>query len=102
MDAQRPDGVAFNHGLKKVLILEFTRAYDKPEDWADTTEAYKTSRYIPLLQLLKQILGPLGWEIAQANFTVGVWGSIPESRFDSSLAALGVPRSKFSSIHARC
>ena len=25
---QRPDGVAFNHGLKKVLILEFTRAYD--------------------------------------------------------------------------
>ena len=99
---QRPDGVAFNHGLKKVLILEFTRAYDKPEDWADTTEAYKTSRYIPLLQLLKQILGPLGWEIAQANFTVGVWGSIPESRFDSSLAALGVPRSKFSSIHARC
>ena len=96
------NGVAFNHGLKKVLILEFTRAYDKPEDWADTTEAYKTSRYIPLLQLLKQILGPLGWEIAQANFTVGVWGSIPESRFDSSLAALGVPRSKFSSIHARC
>ena len=99
---QRPDGVAFNHGLKKVLILEFTRAYDKPEDWADTTEAYKTSRYIPLLQLLRRILGPLGWEIAQANFTVGVWGSIPESRFDGSLAALGVPRSKFSSIHARC
>ena len=57
---------------------------------------------VPLLQLLRQILGPLGWEIAQANFTVGVWGSIPESRFDSSLAALGVPRSKFSSIHARC
>ena len=28
---QRPDGVAFNHGLKKVLILEFTRAYDKPD-----------------------------------------------------------------------
>ena len=29
-------------------------------------------------------------------------GSIPESRFDGSLATLGVPRSKFSSIHARC
>ena len=99
---QRPDGVAFNHGLKKVLILEFTRAYDKQEDWADTTEAYKTSRYIPLLQLLRKILGPLGWEIAQANFTVGVWGSIPESRFDGSLAALGVPRPKVSSIRARC
>ena len=99
---QRPDGVAFNHGLKKVLILEFTRAYDKLEDWADTTEAYKTARYIPLLQLLRQILGPLGWEIAQANFTVGVWGSIPESRFDGSLAALGVPRPKVSSIRARC
>ena len=40
--------------------------------------------------------------IAQANFTVGVRGSIPESRFDSSLTTLGVPRSKFSSIHARC
>ena len=26
----------------------------------------------------------------------------PESRFDSSLATLGVPRSRFSSIHARC
>ena len=99
---QRPDGVAFNHGLKQVLILEFTRAYDKQEDWADTTEAYKTSRYIPLLQLLRTILGPLGWEIAQANFTVGVWGSIPESRFDKSLTALGVPRSKFNSIHAKC
>ena len=98
---QRPDGVAFNHGLKQVLILEFTRAYDKQEDWADTTEAYKTSRYIPLLQLLRKILGPLGWEIAQANFTVGVWGSIPESRFDKSLTALGVPRSKFNSIHAK-
>ena len=40
--------------------------------------------------------------IAQANFTVGVRGSIPESRFDSSLTTLGVPRPKFSSIHARC
>ena len=40
--------------------------------------------------------------IAQANFTVGVRGSISESRFDSSLTTLGVPRSKFSSIHARC
>ena len=60
---QRPDGVAFNHGLKKVLILEFTRAYDKPEDWADTTEAYKTSRYIPLLQLLRTSTGSVavGW-----------------------------------------
>ena len=96
------DRVAFNHGLKQVLILEFTRAYDKQEDWADTTETYKTSRYIPLLQLLRTILGPLGWEIAQANFTVGVWGSIPESRFDKSLTALGVPRSKFNSIHAKC
>ena len=59
-------------------------------------------RYIPLLQLLRKILGPLGWEIAQANFTVGVWGSIPESRFDKSLTALGVPRSKLNSIHAKC
>ena len=40
--------------------------------------------------------------IAQANFTVGVRGSIPESRFDSSLTTLGVPRSKFNSIHAKC
>ena len=78
------------------------REYGKQEDWADTTEAYKTSRYIPLLQLLRKILGPLGWEIGQANFTVGVWGSIPESRFDKSLTALGVPRSKFNSIHAEC
>ena len=31
-----------------------------------------------------------------------VWGSIPESRFDKSLTALGVPRSKFTSIHAKC
>ena len=27
---------------------------------------------------------------------------VPESRVDGSPAALGVPRSKFSSIHARC
>ena len=43
---------ARSRGLKKVLMLEFTRAYDKQEDWVDTTEAYKTSRYIPLLQLV--------------------------------------------------
>ena len=43
----------------------------------DTTEAYKTSRYIPLLQLLRQILGALGWEIVQTNFTVGVWDPTP-------------------------
>ena len=41
---QRPDGVAFNHGLKKVLILEFTRAYDKWEDGGGMTPRRPTKR----------------------------------------------------------
>ena len=57
---QQPDGVACNHGLKKVVVLQFTRAYDKNEDWAVTSEDYKTSRHVSSIDMLQTMPGPTG------------------------------------------
>ena len=96
--AVRPDGIAFNaeDSLRECVFLEFTRPMDsqksspeEPADWAEKKDIAKDLRYdnhrIFLKEYSDRKLGRLGWTCTQANFTVGVRGSIKSEDFDSWL-----------------
>jgi len=43
--ARRPDGLAFDKEKKLCIFLEYTRAMDTNEDWAEKKEQEKNDRY---------------------------------------------------------
>ena len=43
--SRRPDGLAFDKEKKSCVFLEYTRAMDTNEDWADKKEQEKDDRY---------------------------------------------------------
>ena len=73
--ARRPDGLAFDKEKKLCIFLEYTRAMDTNEDWAEKKEQEKNDRYSSLgfINHLSH-RGKSGWKASQTNFTTGVRG----------------------------
>ena len=86
----RPDALAFNFVKRQLLILEFTRASDKRENWSETTDAQKRERYTPLCSWLKRNL-PSQWTVDILTLSLGVRGSFNPLTWHSNLARLGIP-----------
>ena len=72
-----------------VRILEFSRVNDYREDWCETVERYKSSRYQPLRDIMTEAL-PRNWSVEQINLTIGIRGSFAETQWTAALASLGV------------
>ena len=72
--ARRPDGLAFDKEKKLCELLEFTRAMDTNEDWAEKKEREKNERYGPLIGFINHLSNreKSGWKASQTNFTTGV------------------------------
>ena len=72
--ARRPDGLAFDTEKKLCVLLEYTRAMDTVEDWAEWKEQEKNERYGPLLGFINHLSHreKSGWKASQTNFTTGV------------------------------
>ena len=75
--ALRPDGLAFDMEEKLCVFLEYTRAMDTNEDWAEK-EQEKNDRYSSLLGFINHLSHreKSGWKASQTNFTTGVRGSL--------------------------
>jgi len=90
--ALRPDGLAFNMEEKLCVLLEYTRALDTNEDWAEKKEQEKNDRYSSLLGFINHISHreKSGWKASQTNFTTGVRGFLHTNQFLTRLELLGV------------
>jgi len=90
--ARRPDGVAFDKEKKLCILLEYTRAMDTNEDWAEKKEQEKNDRYSSLLGFINHLSHRerSGWKASQTNFTTGVRGSLHTNQFLTRLESLGV------------
>jgi len=53
--ALRPDGFAFDMEEKLCVLLEYTRAMDTNEDWAEKKEQEKNDRYSSLLGFINHL-----------------------------------------------
>jgi len=53
--ARRPDGLAFDKEEKFCVLLEYTRAMDTNEDWAEKKEQEKNDRYSSLLGFINHL-----------------------------------------------
>ena len=69
--ARRPDGRAFDVEEKLCVFLEYTRALDTNEDWAERKEQEKNDRYNSLLGFINHLSHreKSGWKASQTNFT---------------------------------
>jgi len=76
--ALRPDGLAFDMEEKLCVLLDYTRAMDTNEDWAEEKEQEKNDRYSSLLGFINRLSHreKSGWKASQTNFTTGVCGSL--------------------------
>jgi len=90
--ARRPDGLAFDKEKKLCVLLEYTRAMDTNEDWAEKKEQEKNDRYSSLLGFINHLSHreKSGWKASQTNFTTGVRGSLHTNQFFARLESLGV------------
>jgi len=86
--ARRPDGLAFDQEKKLCVSLEYTRAMDTNEDWAEKKEHEKNDRYSSHLGFINHLSH--GWKASQTNFTTGVRGSLHTNQFLTRLESLGV------------
>jgi len=81
-----------------------TGSLDEPADWAEEKDIAKDLRYenhrIFIEEYSERKLGRLRWSCTQANFTVGVRGSIKTDDFDTRLAGLGIPEKKVRQVIA--
>jgi len=75
--------------------MEYTRAMDTVEDWAERKEQEKNDRYGPLLGFINHLSHreKSGWKASQTNFTTGVRGSLHTNQFLTRLESLGVKNS---------
>jgi len=90
--ARRPDGLTFDKGKKLHGFLEYTRAMDTNEDWAEKKEQEKNDRYSSHLGFIDHLRNreKSGWKASQTNFTTGVRGSLHTNQFLTRLESLGV------------
>jgi len=90
--ARRPDGLAFDKEKKLCVLLEYTRAMDTNEDWAEKKEQEENDRFSSLLGFIKHLSHreKSGWKASQTNFTTGVRGSLHTNQFFARLESLGV------------
>jgi len=97
--ARRPDGTAFDKEKKLCVLLEYTRAVDTNEDWAEKKEQEKNNRYSSFLGFINHLSNreKSGWKASQTNFTTGVRGSLHTNQF---LTRLEITRGK-KQEHAR-
>ena len=92
--ARRPNGLAFDKEKMLCVFLEYTRAMDTNEDWAEKKEQEKNDRYSSHLSFINpkpsQYREKSGWKAFQTNFTTGVRGSLHTNQFLTRLESLGV------------
>jgi len=90
--ARRPDGLAFDKGKKICVFLEYTRAMDTNEDWAEKKEQEENDRYSSHLGFINHLSHreKSGWKASQTKFTTGVRGSLHTNQFLTRLESLGV------------
>ena len=90
--ARRPDCLAFDKEEKLCVLMEYTRAMDTNEDWAEKKEQGKNDRYSSLLCFINHPSHQekSGWKASQTNFTTGVRGSLHTNPFLTRLESLGV------------
>jgi len=88
--AWRPDGLAFDKEKKMCVFLEYTRAMDTNENWAEKKE--KNNRYSSHLGFIDHLSNreKSGWKASHSNFTTGVRGSLHTNQFLTRLESLGV------------
>jgi len=96
--ARRPDVLAFDKEKKLSVFLEYTRATDTNEDWAEKKEQEKNDRYSSHLVFVNHLSNreKNGWKASQTNFTTGVRGSLHTNQFMTRLESLG-----FKNMHTR-
>jgi len=77
---------------KLCVFLEYTRAMDTNEDWAERKEQEKNDRYSYLLGFINHLSHreKSGWKASQTNFTTAVRGSLHTNQFVTRLESLGV------------
>jgi len=90
--ARRPNGLAFDKEEKLCVFLEYTRAMDTNEDWAEKKEQEKNDRYSSHLGFINHLSHreKSGWKASQTNFTAGVRGSLHTNQFLTRLESLSV------------
>jgi len=90
--SRTPDGLAFNKGKKLCVFLEYTRAMDTNEDWAEKKEQEKNDKYSSHLGIISHLSHreKSGWKASQTNFTTGVRGSLHTNQFLKRLESLRV------------
>ena len=90
--ARRLDGLAFDKEKKLCVFLEYTRAMDNNEDWAEKKEQEKNDRYYSHLGFINHLsnLEKSGWKASQTNFTTGVRVSLLVKQFLTRLESLRV------------
>ena len=90
--AQRPDGLAFDKEKKLGVFLEYTRAMDTNEDWAEKKEQEKNDRYSSHLGFINHLSNreKSNWKASQTNCTTEVRGSLHTNQFLTRLESLGV------------
>jgi len=90
--ARRPDGLAFDKVKKICVFLEYTRAMDTNEDWAEKKVQEKNDRYCSHLGFINHLSywEKSGWKASQTNFTTGVRGSLHTNQFLTRLESLRV------------
>jgi len=81
--ARRPDGLAFDKEKKLCALLEYTRAMDTNEDWAEMKEQEENDRSSSLLRFINHLSlrEKSGWKASQTNFTTVVRGSLHTNQF---------------------
>jgi len=74
------------------VFLEYTRAMDTKEDWAEKKEQEKDDRYSSRLGFINHLSRreKSGWKATQINFTTGLRGSLHRNQFLTRLESLGV------------
>ena len=79
-------------GKKLCIFLEYTRAMDTNEEWAEKKEQEKIDRYSSHLGFINHLSNreKSGWKASQTNFTTGVRGSLHTNQFLTRLESLGV------------
>jgi len=90
--AWRLDGLAFDKQKKLCVFLEYTKAMDTNEDWAEKKEMEKNERYSSHLGFINHLSNreKSCWKASQTNFTTGVRGSLHTNQFLTRLESLGV------------
>ena len=90
--SRRLEGLAFDKRKKICVLLEYTRAMDTKQDWAEKMKQEKNDRYSSHLGFINHLSNreKSGWKATQINFTMGLRGSLHTNQFLTRLESHGV------------